>query len=285
MRFKLFHNDFFAAVSGSYSKVTEREYYDSQITLTDYEYDLVTSYFGLENIHVGNVRSNPMAARKTFYLYPDLEQVYLNLIFPKPNKTELRLYISSMAGFKPLANRIWFLYEANRKLIIGSMTEGEWHELGQEDHDDNSYQAEILSTLRKGVNINIDSRGQIRKVERRGSLAFYRDPRIAAMRLDMANYTCEFNADHSTFISESTGNPYVEAHHFIPMRAQHLFSQEALDNVINIIALCPNCHRRIHHAVVEEKKPLIEDLYYKRSELHHHSLEEILGFYNSIRAD
>ncbi|MFT6480759.1 MAG: hypothetical protein ACJAVP_003921 [Spirosomataceae bacterium] len=35
MKFDIFHNRFFAAKTGAFSKVTEREYFDSQITLTE----------------------------------------------------------------------------------------------------------------------------------------------------------------------------------------------------------------------------------------------------------
>jgi 5-methylcytosine-specific restriction enzyme A len=78
----------FNAKIGSYSIVTAREHLDSQITAT-------------ENIHIGNVASGQFKALKPFRLYPDGNEINLNLVFPKPNKTELRLYLSLKAGFKP----------------------------------------------------------------------------------------------------------------------------------------------------------------------------------------
>ena len=71
MEFQLFHNKFFNAVDGSYSIVTPREEFDSQITLTDAEAEMVINYFGISNIQIGNVTSDKMKAKKKFFLYPN----------------------------------------------------------------------------------------------------------------------------------------------------------------------------------------------------------------------
>ena len=59
----------FGTKTGSYSVVTDREYFDSQITATDAEADLLLNYFGHGNITVGNVKSNPALSQKEFLLY------------------------------------------------------------------------------------------------------------------------------------------------------------------------------------------------------------------------
>jgi 5-methylcytosine-specific restriction endonuclease McrA len=43
------------------------------------------------------------------------------------------------------------------------------------------------------------------------------------------------------FIVKNTGDPYLETHHIIPL------SDGGKDNVENVIALCPNCHRKKHY--------------------------------------
>ena len=105
MEFKSFHNDFFRAICGAYSRITSREYYDSQITLTDNEADIVINYFGYENINVGNVGSDKNKYLKKFLLYnaeyQEYNPIYLNLVFPKPAKPELRLYLAESRGYKP----------------------------------------------------------------------------------------------------------------------------------------------------------------------------------------
>ena len=55
----------FESDNGTYSIVTPRENKDSQITATGEEAQLFISFFGRENIQLGNVGSNPEKARKT----------------------------------------------------------------------------------------------------------------------------------------------------------------------------------------------------------------------------
>lgn len=96
--------------NGAYSVVTTRENYDSQITAADEEANLLLSFFGKEKIQVGNVKSNPEKAQQAFYLYPEGNAIHLNPVFPKPEKNELRLYISARAGFKPDGDDVWFIF-------------------------------------------------------------------------------------------------------------------------------------------------------------------------------
>lgn len=283
MKFKRFHNDYFSSEAGAYSRVTGRENYDSQITLTDVEADMVINHFGYENIQIGNVGSNKEKASKTFHLFPDYEPIQLNLVFPKPEKTELRLYISSRAGFKPPAGNIWFIFKRNGVLCIGSIPESEWNSLNQMDDLDYDYQGLIELSMVEGLQYDVDPGGKILTQNVGSRIIFSRDPRLARMRFDLASNRCEIDASHTTFIAQRTQLPYVEAHHFIPIKYQHLFDTP-LDNLTNIISLCPNCHRGIHHAVVDHKYDLITDIYSKRTELHStFSVDDIAQFYNAIR--
>lgn len=47
----------------------------------------------------------------------------------------------------------------------------------------------------------------------------------------------------------------IEAHHLIPIGEQSKFSF-SLDVDANIVSLCPNCHRKLHHG-----KDIKEDLF------------------------
>lgn len=129
MRFKDIHRQFFNAVDGAFSVVTDREIFDSQITVTGEEAKLLTEYFERagEPILIGNVSSCREKAMKQFRLYPGGESVGLNLVFPKPTKPELRLYIASRRGYKPRQGSVWFVYEGiDHKIWIGSMGMDEW---------------------------------------------------------------------------------------------------------------------------------------------------------------
>jgi len=98
----------FGATAGAWSEATGREIYDSQITLTESEQALVETHFA-GDIHVGNVRSNTSAASKTFRLHPIGARIRLNLVYPKPARSELRLYLRERS-FKPRSGDVVYLY-------------------------------------------------------------------------------------------------------------------------------------------------------------------------------
>lgn len=57
-----------------------------------------------------------------------------------------------------------------------------------------------------------------------------------------------------TFITNA-GEPYVEFHHLIPFNIAY-----GPDHYLNLFALCPNCHRKIHFLSTEHKKEKYEKL-------------------------
>jgi 5-methylcytosine-specific restriction protein A len=85
---------------------------------------------------------------------------------------------------------------------------------------------------------------------------YKRDIKLIAKAKDRDGFKCKINQEHITFISN--GKNYVEGHHVIPMFQQKNYDF-VLDDVNNIISLCPNCHRKIHSA--DDKKEIINDLY------------------------
>lgn len=52
----------------------------------------------------------------------------------------------------------------------------------------------------------------------------------------------------------------MEAHHLIPMSKQDDFEHD-IDVPENILCLCPNCHRKIHHAEDISKKEILKQAY------------------------
>ncbi len=111
-----------------------------------------------------------------------------------------------------------------------------------------------------------------------------RDPQKAANAKAQANYLCEFGKNHQTFKAKSNNENYVEAHHLVPIQLQPRFFY-SLDIEANIVALCPICHRRIHHATNEEKREIITKLYNDRIERLkkcniYIELEDLINFYS-----
>jgi 5-methylcytosine-specific restriction enzyme A len=265
MRFGKVQSRKFGTEYGAYSIVTNREHYDSQITLADHEAEIVVTHFGQQNLHVGNVTSNKALAAKTFFLYPDGKEITLNVVYPKPNKTELRLYISTHAGFKPNGGDIWFLFVQEDKLWLGSMDEFEWRSEAstlKQDESDDVYQSLVND-------VNDTDVIRISRLKERDT--YVRDRNIALQRMELSGYVCEFDPQHSLFISRFSKKPYLESHHLVPMAIQQEFSQP-LDTINNVFCLCPYCHRAVHHAAEPIAREILGNLAEKRPILDNFSL-------------
>ena len=127
LEFSEAHRKFFRAEAGTFSLVTQRESDASEVNLTGPEAKLAEQFFGRERIHAGAVRADPTAAAQRFRLHPTGDLIYLNLVYPKPDRTEMRLYLSAQKGFKPAGGAIWFLFQRGRDLFVGSMPTEEWN--------------------------------------------------------------------------------------------------------------------------------------------------------------
>lgn len=93
---------------------------------------------------------------------------------------------------------------------------------------------------------------------------FPTDTRIAKTALMLSGFKCENDPSHITFTSRSN-NPFMEAHHLVPMTAQRDFTIN-LDRIENIVSLCPNCHSAIHYGADSERRQLLTRLYNNRRE-------------------
>ena len=87
--------------------------------------------------------------------------------------------------------------------------------------------------------------------------------------LTNSEFRCELEDQvnaHTTFTSRNTGQNFVEAHHLVPMKAQHKYAPASisLDVPENIVALCPNCHKMIHLAENGVKTEKVTILYERR---------------------
>lgn len=94
---------------------------------------------------------------------------------------------------------------------------------------------------------------------------FRRDYNMAAIALRNAQFQCEIDPTHISFTSNRTKKSFVEAHHLVPVSRQSAFAVR-LDVPENIVALCPNCHRLLHHGVAAEKRRALAKLIMQRSE-------------------
>lgn len=79
-----------------------------------------------------------------------------------------------------------------------------------------------------------------------GVKIYIRDKKVAINALVHANYLCEIDKTHPTFIRRNKEVGYTEPHHLIPMAYSDLF-KFSLDVEENIVSLCSNCHNHLHY--------------------------------------
>lgn len=118
-------------------------------------------------------------------------------------------------------------------------------------------------------------------IETNGRKIYKRNKNIAINALGIAQFQCEINNKHYTFLRKNDNLPYTEPHHLIPMAYQDKFSY-SIDIEENIVSLCSNCHNEIHYG--KDAKSLIVKLYNDRKNLLAKkkikiSLEKLLSYY------
>jgi predicted HNH restriction endonuclease len=117
-----------------------------------------------------------------------------------------------------------------------------------------------------------------------GLLRYKRDARIQKTVIENSNYLCNFNSSHQTFLTKN-GNKFMEGHHLVPLKYQHLFASFRLDRSENIESLCPICHSAIHYGSDEEKRIKLETLYNKSKMkiiLKKHEVNSFIEFYDKF---
>lgn len=82
-----------------------------------------------------------------------------------------------------------------------------------------------------------------KKVERTGTV-YERDPKVRERVLERAQGECELCSAKG--FETAAGYVYLETHHVVPL------SEGGLDTTSNVVALCPNDHRRAHYSVERE---------------------------------
>lgn len=77
------------------------------------------------------------------------------------------------------------------------------------------------------------------------STGYRRNPDVIVSVLRRADGFCERCGQKAPFLRRTDGSPYLEVHHTRPL------SQGGKDTTDNATALCPNCHREVHHGPIE----------------------------------
>lgn len=115
-----------------------------------------------------------------------------------------------------------------------------------------------ISTKKSGSKAKfVEPAGVVAAPKRRtlkGKSTVVRNPAVGEYALELASFKCEIDPMHATFVSGSSHVAYLEAHHLVPISLQPRFDPVSLDVSANVVALCPMCHKRLHHGRAEDKK-------------------------------
>ena len=103
---------------------------------------------------------------------------------------------------------------------------------------------------------NYDNKNYINAKEKK----YYRNPDIAYISKKYANGICQLCQKAAPF-QDKDGNPYLESHHI------EWLSRGGKDRLDNVIALCPNCHKKMH--IIDDKKD-VKLLQQKSLEMYKH---------------
>ncbi|MEC1596022.1 HNH endonuclease [Bacillus spizizenii] len=270
------------AENGAASSITFREATgDKSVTLDRFEKEVLkASYPDMDFPRKGGAEKAENSKEFKFYVHPynDLENFNLrtvSIVYPKRKGFELRLYFSKASGFtidsdtfnqKSSAeqNPYWYIFNraedefphigmADLTFLTDYTLQFENDSiLEREDADDTSYQATLQNELGKKRVLTNSSR-------------FQRNIQESIQALKIANFTCEVDRSHKTFLSKASGKYYVEGHHLIPLSLQDQF-ELSIDIKENIVALCPICHRLLHHGTNDEIEKILFKLWSERKD-------------------
>jgi 5-methylcytosine-specific restriction protein A len=263
----------FNAKNGAFSAVTDREATgDKSVTVDRNEKQILSSKYPLDIFtRAGGSEADHKPASHIFNILNvenmEYSQQELAIKYPKAKGNELRLYFKSGSGFYPGAGTIWFIFtrEDSDYPFIGFTNSNRWASLSHVvdrlkafdiattiDEDDMAYQTLLSQPEEK------------RDAQERTQSHYPRSASKAKNKAQSVGYKCEFNNEHASFLSATTGKLFVEAHHLIPISKSDDFDT-SLDVTANIIILCPNCHRAIHFGDEPTKRQYLEKFYTERN--------------------
>jgi 5-methylcytosine-specific restriction protein A len=114
---------------------------------------------------------------------------------------------------------------------------------GQRSRSVVAYELELASLQEGASETDPPPSGQKKPKRRTVQVTDYdRDPRVAAWVLRKAKGKCEGCTSHAPF-KKDDGSLFLEVHHVVRL------ADGGRDMVDNAVALCPNCHRELHHGI------------------------------------
>jgi len=148
---------------------------------------------------------------------------------------------------KPATNRVLNAIKSSTKSkksrnklnkILGAINDKN-NSISEELEVESSFEDEVKEALATNLD-NVSGNTSPSQKEVR-SYQYVRDPKVVAHILKKAKGICYDCNNNGPFISKTTGYHYLEAHHI------QMLKDGGPDTIDNVVALCPNCHRKRHY--------------------------------------
>lgn len=164
---------------------------------------------------------------------------------------------------RPYFKYQYFTKNEKRKIIIFPLIVKNLTSISSQFFDSTinikSYKNKKEDTLIKNIDTyqkNYDNKNYVNAKEKK----YYRNPDIAYISKKYAKGICQLCQKAAPF-QDKDGNPYLESHHI------EWLSRGGKDRLDNVIALCPNCHKKMH--IIDDKKD-VKLLQQKSLEMYKH---------------
>jgi hypothetical protein len=146
-------------------------------------------------------------------------------------------------------------------LKYGRPTQEEVQDESSEDLYEHSQQIRINNSFNKVPKFKDEPEERPEQIDSSYGKVYKIDPAKSRRAIIDANYTCEADIKHESFIRKNSDTKYTEAHHLIP-RSQQKDFEKSLDVPANIISLCSDCHNCLHYG--NDPDGILKKLYDER---------------------
>lgn len=174
----------------------------------------------------------------------------INLNLAHTNPQDLRLAVGrEVSNLKENSSRESKGGNRFKRILIHSplLSEKDWHAIATMTGNLDIYEPtaeyekleSIVSVLQQQDSLDIPNGSMQPQKSSVTSVTYLRDPLVKAWVLKNAQGICEACSSPAPF-KKSDGHPYLEVHHLQPL------SEGGSDTIENAIAVCANCHRRLH---------------------------------------
>ncbi len=116
-----------------------------------------------------------------------------------------------------------------------------------------AYERDIVKLPNKELGRRFEINASAKGPKKAETTVYYRNPYLKALVKRLAMGKCQWCKAEAPFI-DNYGEPYLEEHH-----VQEL-ANGGKDEIDNVVAVCPNCHRKIHILNKDSYKTELKDI-------------------------